>query len=199
MFRVCTRSILTQEVRQQGGLGLAGPSMRPPAFNFNRVQAMQQGQDEAAKETRDFLTFFVGGEEYGVDILMVKEIRGYEAVTNIINTPPSIIGVINLRGSIVPIIDMRIKLNLGSVDYGQYTVVIVFNLNGRLIGLVVDGVSDVVSLAAGQILPAPELGAKLDNRFIVGLGVIDNRMIILTDIARFLTADEMGPVCGTDE
>ena len=152
---------------------------------------MQNNKTHFASGNAELLTFTIGGEEYGIDILKVKEIRGYEAVTKIVNTPPFFMGVINLRGTIVPIVDLRIKFNLDTVAYDQFTVVIVLNIAGHLIGMVVDGVSDVISLTLDQIHPVPGFRASLDIQFIIGLGVIDDRMIILIDIERLLSAEDM--------
>src|SRR5690606_20343983 len=118
----------------------------------------------------EYLTFTLGAEEYGIEILKVQEIRGYEAVTRIANAPPYIKGVMNLRGTIVPIVDLRIKFNLGEPTYDQFTVVIILNLHGRTIGIVVDGVSDVIALDGEQIRPAPDFGALVDTRYVTGLG-----------------------------
>ena len=152
---------------------------------------MQNNQTHFAKGEAEFLTFTIDGEEYGIDILKVKEIRAYENVTKIVNTPPFILGVINLRGYIVPIVDMRVKFNLRIEAYGQFTVVIVLTIAGRLIGMVVDGVSDVVSLATEQILPAPRLGAIQDVRYVIGVGAIDGRMILLIDLERWLSVEDI--------
>ncbi|MBT9612996.1 MAG: chemotaxis protein CheW [Burkholderiales bacterium] len=141
--------------------------------------------------TREFLTFTLGTEEYGIDILKVQEIRGYDAVTHIANTPEFIKGVINLRGVIVPIVDLRIKFNLGTAGYNPFTVVIILNVAGRVIGIVVDGVSDVTILDSAQIKPPPELASTLDTHFIQGLGTKDDRMIILIDIEALLTSPAM--------
>lgn len=140
---------------------------------------------------RECLSFTLGTEEYGIDILRVQEIRGYETVTKIANAPDFLKGVINLRGVIVPIIDMRIKFHLEQVSYNQFTVVIVLNIAGRVIGMAVDGVSDVIALTPEQIRPAPELSASLDTQYIVGLGILDERMIILMDIERLMSAQDM--------
>ncbi len=142
----------------------------------------------------EFLTFTLGNEEYGMDILKVQEIRGYDAVTEIANTPPFIKGVINLRGLIVPIVDLRIKFNLGSVEYNQFTVVIILNLGSRVVGIVVDSVSDVLTLTPEQIKPAPALSSALDTRYIIGLGTVDERMLILVDIERLMSSSEMALV-----
>jgi purine-binding chemotaxis protein CheW len=140
---------------------------------------------------REFLTFRLGEEEYGIDILKVQEIRGYEAVTAIANTPSFIKGVINLRGTIIPIVDMRIKFNLGNVDYNIFTVVIILNVAGRIVGMVVDSVSDVISLSPEQRRPAPSFAAGLDTQYIMGLGTVDSRMLILADIEKLMTGSDM--------
>lgn len=139
----------------------------------------------------EYLAFTLGDEDYGIDILTVQEIRGYETVTKIANTPDFIKGVINLRGVIVPVVDMRIKFHLTNVDYNQFTVVIVLNVCGRVIGMVVDGVSDVIELSPQQIHTTPELGSNLDTQYIIGLGTVDERMIILVDIERLMSAKDM--------
>ncbi|MGQ5523997.1 chemotaxis protein CheW [Chitinimonas sp. PSY-7] len=139
----------------------------------------------------EYLVFTLGLEEYGIDILKVQEIRGYDQVTAIANTPPFIKGVINLRGTIVPIVDLRIKFSLGEPTYDQFTVVIILNVAKRVIGIVVDGVSDVITLVSEQIRPAPEFGVTLNTEYIQGLGTLDERMIILADIERLLTSQDM--------
>ena len=139
----------------------------------------------------EFLTFTLGEEEYGMDILKVQEIRGYDAVTTIANTPDFIKGVINLRGTIVPIVDLRIKFHLGTVEYNQLTVVIILNLGRRVVGVVVDSVSDVLALTPEQIRPAPDLSAGLDTRYLTGLGTVGERMLILVDIEKLMSSNEM--------
>lgn len=139
----------------------------------------------------EYLTFTLGAEEYGIDILKVQEIRGYEAPTRIANSPPFIKGVINLRGVIVPIIDLRIKFSLGEPTYDQFTVVIILNIGKRVVGMVVDGVSDVLQLGSDSMRPAPEFGSILDTKYILGLGTVDERMIILVDIERLMSSSEM--------
>jgi len=150
---------------------------------------MQHNQESGANS--EFLAFTLGDEVYGIDILMVQEIRGYETVTKIANTPDFIKGVINLRGVIVPVVDMRIKFRMEKVDYNQFTVVIVLNVCGRVIGMVVDGVSDVIELAPEQIHAAPEFGASLDTEYLIGMGTMDERMIILVDIERLMSSKDM--------
>jgi purine-binding chemotaxis protein CheW len=121
----------------------------------------------------------------------VQEIRGYDAVTTIANTPKFIKGVINLRGIIVPIVDMRIKFNLENVTYDQLTVVIILNLASRVVGMVVDGVSDVIALTPEQIKVAPQFGATLDTKYLMGLGTVDERMLILVDIEKLMSSSDM--------
>ena len=140
---------------------------------------------------RELLTFTLGKEEYGIDILKVQEIRGYDAVTSIANAPEFIKGVINLRGIIVPIVDMRIKFHLDKVEYDQFTVVIILNVANRVVGIVVDGVSDVIALTPEQIKPSPEFSTTLDTQYITGLGTVDERMIIVVDIEELLSSREM--------
>ncbi|NDP57756.1 MAG: chemotaxis protein CheW [Oxalobacteraceae bacterium] len=140
----------------------------------------------------EFLAFTLGKEEYGIDILKVQEIRGYEAVTRIANAPEFVKGVVNLRGIIVPIVDMRIKFNLGEPTYDQFTVVIILNIGGRVMGMVVDSVSDVITLSAEQIKPAPEMGTAFNTDYLIGLGTLDERMLILIDIDKLMSSAEMG-------
>ena len=140
----------------------------------------------------EFLSFTLGEEEYGIDIQKVQELRGYDAVTRIANAPAFIKGVVNLRGIIVPIIDMRVKLNLGDPSYDQFTVVIVLNIGGRVVGMVVDSVSDVITLTPEQIKDAPQMGSLLDTDYLIGLGTLNERMLILMDIDRLMSSEEMG-------
>ena len=140
----------------------------------------------------EFLAFTLGQEEYGVDILKVQEIRGYENVTRIANSPDYLKGVVNLRGTIVPIIDMRIRFNLGTPTYDEFTVVIILNIGNTVVGMVVDSVSDVITLAANEIKPAPNMGTTLSAGYLIGLGTIDDRMLILVDIDHLMSSSEMG-------
>ncbi|MVZ82513.1 chemotaxis protein CheW [Burkholderia pseudomallei] len=159
--------------------------------------ARMSGQD-AARDAQEFVTFRLGTEEYGIDILRVQEIRSYEEPTRIANAPAFIKGVINLRGVIVPIIDLRLKFALDSAEYNTSTVVIVLNVAARTVGVVVDAVSDVLELAAADRRPAPEFGAAIDTGFITDLGSIaggnGNRMLILLDIERLIAAADVGLV-----
>jgi purine-binding chemotaxis protein CheW len=140
---------------------------------------------------REYLAFMVGGEEYGVNILKVQEIRGYESVTRIPNAPEFVKGVINLRGVIVPIVDLRIKFQLGTPTYDQLTVVIILNLDERISGIVVDSVSDVTTLMPEQVRVAPDFGSTVNTQYIIGLGSVDDRMLILLDIGRLMASEEM--------
>jgi purine-binding chemotaxis protein CheW len=140
------------------------------------------------------LTFTLGDEEYGIDILRVQEIRGYDAVTKIANTPDFIKGVINLRGTIVPIVDLRIRFNLGKVEYDAFTVVIILMVRDRVVGVVVDGVSDVITLQSNQINKVPEMVSTIETKYLVGLGTVDGRMLILVDIESLMTSHDMALV-----
>ncbi len=144
-----------------------------------------------SEPTQEFLTFTLGAEEYAIDILRVQEIRGYDQVTAIANSPPFIKGVINLRGAIVPIIDLRIKFNLSTVTYDQFTVVIILNVLKRIIGVVVDSVSDVIALADDAIRPPPEFGSTFNTEYLKGLATVEEHMLILVDIEKLMSSDEM--------
>lgn len=148
----------------------------------------------SAPAADEFLTFALGSEEYGVDILKVQEIRGYDAVTRLPDAPDYIKGVINLRGVIVPVVDMRLKFRLASADYGPTTVMIVLYVGGRVVGMVVDSVSDVIRLESAQIRAVPDIGGAIDKQFITGIGTLDERMLILLDIERLMVSSEMGLV-----
>lgn len=139
----------------------------------------------------EYLTFVLGTEEYGLEILKVQEIRGYDAVTQIANTPDFIKGVVNLRGKIVPIVDLRIKFHLGKVEYDEFTVVIILNLSGRVVGIVVDGVSDVMALQDEQIREVPSLVTSIDTKYIVGLATVQSQMLILVDIEELMSSEDM--------
>ncbi len=145
-----------------------------------------------SQKDQEFLTFTLGDEHYALDILTVKEIRGYESVTKIANAPAFIKGVINLRGDIVPIVDLRIKFNVGEATYNEFTIVIVLHIHNRIVGIVVDGVSDVVSLNKDQLRPPPNFGVAFDSRYLLGLATINEQMIILVDINELISSQEMG-------
>lgn len=141
--------------------------------------------------TREVLVFVIGKEEYAVDILKVQEIRGYEKVTPIPSAPAYLKGVVNLRGVIVPVVDMRVKFNMPDPRYDSFTVVVILKLANRVIGIVVDGVSDVVQLAASDVKEAPRLGGAVDGAFLTGVATQGDRMILLLDIEKFLSSGEL--------
>ena len=149
----------------------------------------------AEVEASEFLTFRLGTEGYGIEILKVQEIRGYETPTAIANAPAFIKGVINLRGVIVPILDLRIKFQLAHANYDEFTVVIILNVAGRVVGVVVDSVSDVLTLATESIRATPEFAsATFDTKYITGLATVDERMLILLDIEKLMTGADMALV-----
>ncbi len=159
----------------------------------NEAHAAAKG-GQPSGNIQEYLTFTLGPEEYAIDILKVQEIRGYDAVTTIANVPSFIKGVINLRGTIVPIVDLRIKFNVGVAEYTPFTVVIILHLGARIVGIVVDSVSDVTMLRDDQISATPEFAATVDTKYITGLGTLDERMLIVIDIEKLMFSSEMALV-----
>ena len=152
----------------------------------------QQGAQTSTSAAREYLTFRLDQEEYGIDILKVQEIRGYEPPTRIAHAPEFIKGVVNLRGTIVPIVDMRLKFNCSKAEYNSFTVVIILNLHRRVVGIVVDSVSDVVEIPAEAIRPSPEMSSAIDAAYMRGLAQVGERMVILLDIESMLMSPDMG-------
>jgi purine-binding chemotaxis protein CheW len=180
------QQIARQEQAHQARAGAGAPANPPGGARSDRAHG------------GEYLTFRLGQEEYGIDILRVQEIRSYEPPTRIANAPAFIKGVVNLRGVIVPIIDLRLKLGCDSAEYNGFTVVIVLNVKGRVVGVVVDSVSDVLELGKDQIKPAPELSSSVDAGYITGIGAVKSgeaeRMLILVDIEALMGSAEMGLV-----
>ena len=158
------------------------------------IQTTAALESEESGFAQELLTFTLGAEEYAIDILKVQEIRGYDAVTTIANAPSFIKGVINLRGTIVPIVDLRIKFNVGTAEYTPFTIMIILNIGSRVVGIVVDSVSDVTMLRQDQIRPAPEFAATVDTKYINGLCTLGERMLIVVDIERLMLSSEMALV-----
>ncbi|WP_343593112.1 chemotaxis protein CheW [Paracidovorax wautersii] len=156
------------------------------------MNVMEKTDETAVAGAREYLTFRLDQEEYGIDILKVQEIRGYEPPTRIANAPAFIKGVTNLRGTIVPIVDMRLKFNCSQAEYNSFTVVIILNLRTRVVGIVVDSVSDVMELAPENIRSAPDIDSAIDNNCILGLGSVNERMLILLDIEKLMSGVDMG-------
>ena len=161
------------------------------------MTVMGKAAANTATGAREYLTFRLGEEEYGIDILKVQEIRGYEQPTRIANSPEFIKGVVNLRGTIVPIVDMRLRFNCAQVEYNSFTVVIILNLRNRVVGIVVDSVSDVMELTPESIRPAPDIESAIDSGCILGLGSAGERMLILLDIEKLMGNVDMGLVAAT--
>jgi purine-binding chemotaxis protein CheW len=153
---------------------------------------MEKLNNMTATGAREYLTFRLDREEYGIDILKVQEIRGYESPTRIANAPHFIKGVVNLRGTIVPIVDMRLRFNCEQAQYDTFTVVIVLNLRQRIVGIVVDSVSDVMELAPENMRPAPDVDSVIGSESVIGLGSLGDRMLILLDIEKLMSAEDMG-------
>ncbi|MDP2367635.1 chemotaxis protein CheW [Rhodoferax sp.] len=154
--------------------------------------AMEKINEMTSAGSREYLTFRLDQEEYGIDILRVQEIRGYEPPTRIANAPAFIKGVVNLRGTIVPIVDMRLKFGCSKAEYNSFTVVIVLNLRQRIVGIVVDSVSDVMELGADSVKAAPDVESVIDSASVLGLGSVGDRMLILLDIERLMDGADMG-------
>lgn len=154
--------------------------------------ALENSGEMIAADAREYLTFRLDQEEYGIDILKVQEIRGYERPTRIANAPPFLKGVVNLRGTIVPIIDMRLKFNCSRAEYNSFTVVIILNLRNRIAGIVVDSVSDVMELPANSLKAAPEVDSVIGSDAVLGLGSLGSRMLILLDIEKLMSGVDMG-------
>ena len=166
-------------------------NMLNDATHVARAEANRAIQAKAL-QGGEYLTFRLGAEEYGIDILRVQEIRSYEAPTRIANAPAFIKGVVNLRGVIVPIVDLRLKLGCTSAEYNSFTVVIVLNVKGRVVGAVVDSVSDVLELQGDAVKAAPEMNSAVDVSFITGIGNVGERMLILMDIEALMSSADMG-------
>jgi purine-binding chemotaxis protein CheW len=153
--------------------------------------AMEKIGETTSNGAREYLTFRLDQEEYGIDILKVQEIRGYEPPTRIANAPNFIKGVVNLRGTIVPIVDMRLKFNCSKTEYDSFTVVIILNLHTRIVGIVVDSVSDVMELPAESLKSAPDVDSVIGNDSVLGLGSLGDRMLILLDIEKLMSGVDM--------
>ena len=160
---------------------------------------MVQAPAAAREATREVLVFVLGAEEYGVDILKVQEIRGCDKVKPIPRAPAYLKGVMSLRGIVVPVVDLRVKFNLAEARYDDFTVMVVLRISGRVIGLVVDAVADVVQLGAGDIKPPPQLGSIVDGSYIAGLATPGERMVLLLDIEKLLSSGELNLLASTAE
>ncbi|MCL1143049.1 chemotaxis protein CheW [Shewanella gaetbuli] len=151
-----------------------------------------QEVDNQDTTTHEYLTFILGDEHYGLDIMNVCEIRGYEPVTKIANAPSFIKGVLNLRGDIVPIVDLRLKFDVGQATYNEFTIVIMLHINDRIVGIVVDAVSDVINMQTSDIKPPPEFGVAFDSQYLFGLAPVNEQMIILLNIEKLISSQELG-------
>jgi purine-binding chemotaxis protein CheW len=166
---------------------------------MGRQAVVVEETGESVATVSQFLTFLLGAEQYGVEILKVQEIRGYSAVTPIPNSPAFIKGIINLRGTVVPVVDLRAKFSMPTVEYNKFTVIIVVTLGVRVIGLVVDAVSDVLDVSGAEMRVAPDFGTRVDTRFIRGVVTLGERMTVLLDIERLLSEDDVIAVNSLNE
>jgi len=153
---------------------------------------MSEQKSHQDVDSMEFLTFTLAEESYGLEIMKVKEIRGYESVTKIANAPDYVKGVLNLRGDIVPILDLRLKFNVGQATYNEFTIVIMLSVANRIVGIVVDAVSDVINLDRSQIKPPPEFGVAFDHKYLFGLATVQDHMVILLNIEALITSKELG-------
>ncbi|MGA2549361.1 MAG: chemotaxis protein CheW [Burkholderiaceae bacterium] len=167
--------------------------------NLQSQEPTLSGHAGILQSGREFLTFLLDGQEYGIEILKVKEIRGYGPVTTIVNAPAYLKGVVDLRGLVVPIVDLRIGLKVGIPSYNAQTVVIILSISTRTIGIVVDQVCEVVSLTADQIRRAPEMGSTVNTDQLLGIGQIDERSLMLMDMERVLSSDAIGLLTSSRE
>lgn len=167
--------------------------MNAKSVQLPRAQEKYEHASNPNTSGQEYLVFTLAKQEYGIDILRVQEIRGYDSqsVTRIANVPSFIKGVTNLRGVIVPIVDMRVKFNLPDIQYTSQTVAVILNIGQRVVGIVVDGVSDVLMLRADQKSPAPQMGTAFSSEYLTGLGTVGERMLILVDIEKLMTSPEM--------
>lgn len=160
-------------------------------------------QPDLDEKTSQYLTFILGGEEYGVDILKVQEIRGWESATNIPNTPEYVLGVVNLRGHVVPIVDLRLRFSLASADFGSATVVVLVKVaqgdTERTVGMVVDAISDVYVVKDSDVREAPDFGGAMATEFITGLATVDEKMVVLLDVDHLVNAGVLEIHQNTDE
>jgi purine-binding chemotaxis protein CheW len=143
-----------------------------------------------------FLTFNLGNETFGLEILRVQEIKGYSTITPIPNAPPHVIGLMNLRGAVIPIIDLRRKFGMPAVDYTKFTVIIVVTVGPKVIGLMVDAVSDVLDLAANEIAPPPEFDASVDVSYLTGLGTAGEQLVTLLDVDKLVSLGVQADTAG---
>lgn len=169
--------------------------MSEPSMDSTTSASANHLVENASDEgRREYLSFRLGEEEYAIDILRVQEIRGYNNITRIAGAPKFIKGVTNLRGIIVPVVDMRLKFALDKAEYDHRTVVIVLNIGKRIVGAVVDDVSDVLMIDTNDIRSAPDFGGAMSTEFISGLASVDERMLVLLDIEKLMSSKEMALV-----
>jgi purine-binding chemotaxis protein CheW len=176
----------------------AAPGLPPPTkdlrMDLSTTTPTGEGPGAVATPMREFLAFKLGADEYGIDILRVQEIRSYERPTRIAHAPEFVKGVVNLRGVIVPIVDLRLMLRLPQATYDAFTVVVVLHIGARVMGMVVDAVSDVIALGPEQLRPAPALNSAIGDEHLLAIGTVDERLLVLLDIEKLLSGDAIGPV-----
>lgn len=179
---------------QQNGMASQSTGGRRSMGLDNAMQAMgglHQDASDVPIQRHEYLSFILGTEHYAIDIMSVQEIRGYEPVTRIANAPDFIKGVNNLRGDIVPIVDLRLKFNVGEATYDEFTIVIMLNINERIVGIVVDAVSDVIYLTREEMCPPPDFGVSFDSQYLIGLAPVADHMVILINIEKLISSKDL--------
>ena len=172
------------------GLATTATSAASPVMAHGGQAQGQMRSDQLLRlASNQFLTFLLGGQDFGVEILQVREIRNFTKLTPIPNMPASIKGVLNLRGTVVPIVDLRIRLGMPAVEYDRFTVIIVVNVNERVMGVVVDAVSDVLNVDGDALVAPPEMGNSTDTSFVTGLAKSEDRLVTLLNFQRLLDVD----------
>lgn len=168
--------------------------MKKTAIHENR----EGSREGAVKDLKQFVTFVIANENYGVPVLKVQEIIGMTEIVHVPNSPDFMKGVINLRGSVVPVIDMRTRFRMQEREYDMFTVIIIVEVRDMLVGMIVDSVSDVVDMAAGDIQKTPNFTVKIDTDYIEGIGQIADKLVIILDIEQILSSEELGAM-GSDD
>lgn len=158
-------------------------------MSSSTVESKQIENTANTSDLSQFLTFTLDNEEYGIEILKVQEIKGYVPTTRIPNSPPEVAGVLNLRGAVVPIVDLRLKFSLPKLDYNQFNAIIVVVVKGKIMGMIVDSVSEVVSIAGSDIKPPPEMGTNINTTMLEGMAHIGDRLIILLNADQIMLSD----------
>lgn len=182
---------MTFQTKEAGQTMGSGQRESKPSNSMGFDKSVHRDIGNIPVDRKEYLSFRLGTEHYAIDILSVQEIRGYEPVTRIANAPDFIKGVNNLRGDIVPIVDLRLKFNVGEATYDEFTIVIMLNIRERIVGIVVDAVSDVIYLTQDEMCPPPDFGVSFDSQYLIGLAPVDEHMVILINIEKLISSRDL--------